>query len=173
MSDFWSAPYYLRRPKKIEKTFIFTFTPSNLSSKNPKMLDVKEETPFNKGVRSGGKISITHDSYDNATFKNQYLQNIWNLGYSPLWAPCDMLLTYHVTTYWSNIQWICVFFQIYERRHHCRSCGQLFCSSCSQYQAEIPRFKICKPVRVCKACYDSLIAEKMTASTTKSSPKKN
>ena len=43
-----------------------------------------------------------------------------------------------------------------------KTCDELVidCSSCSQYQAEIPRFKICKPVRVCKACFDSLSAEK-------------
>ncbi|CAB4066173.1 WDFY3 [Lepeophtheirus salmonis] len=40
-------------------------------------------------------------------------------------------------------------FTIYERRHHCRNCGKVFCSSCSQYQAEIPRLKIMHPVRVC------------------------
>jgi hypothetical protein len=43
-----------------------------------------------------------------------------------------------------------------------KTCDELVidCSSCSQYQAEIPRFKICKPARVCKACFDSLSAEK-------------
>ena len=33
-------------------------------------------------------------------------------------------------------------FTIYERRHHCRACGRLFCSSCSQYQSDIPELKI-------------------------------
>ena len=47
-------------------------------------------------------------------------------------------------------------FTIYERRHHCRACGKLFCSSCSQYQANIPKLKIHHNVRVCKPCHDSL-----------------
>ena len=51
-------------------------------------------------------------------------------------------------------------FTIYERRHHCRCCGRVFCSSCSQYQAEIPRLKILQPVRVCKTCHDSETSQK-------------
>ena len=47
-------------------------------------------------------------------------------------------------------------FTIYERRHHCRSCGKLFCSSCSQYQSEIEKLNIHDKVRVCKTCYDEL-----------------
>ena len=50
-------------------------------------------------------------------------------------------------------------FTIYERRHHCRACGKLFCSSCSQYQSEIPKMKILQKVRVCKSCFDQLRAE--------------
>jgi hypothetical protein len=50
-------------------------------------------------------------------------------------------------------------FTIYERRHHCRHCGKLFCSSCSQYQSEIPEMKIHQKVRVCKTCHDRLLQE--------------
>ena len=53
-------------------------------------------------------------------------------------------------------------FTIYERKHHCRNCGKVFCSSCSQYQAEIPRLKIMQPVRVCKPCHIELINAKST-----------
>lgn len=47
-------------------------------------------------------------------------------------------------------------FSIYERRHHCRNCGQLFCSKCSRFEAEISRLRIFKPVRVCQGCHTSL-----------------
>ena len=50
-------------------------------------------------------------------------------------------------------------FNIYERRHHCRSCGKLFCSSCSKYQSSIPKMKIVQKVRVCKPCHDALNRE--------------
>uniref|UniRef100_T1IS53 WD repeat and FYVE domain-containing protein 3 n=1 Tax=Strigamia maritima TaxID=126957 RepID=T1IS53_STRMM len=53
-------------------------------------------------------------------------------------------------------------FTFSERRHHCRNCGQLFCSrfdenennkGCSRFESEISRLRILKPVRVCQACY--------------------
>ena len=50
-------------------------------------------------------------------------------------------------------------FTFVERKHHCRNCGGVFCSSCSQYKKEIPRMKIHQPVRVCKACLESLSSE--------------
>jgi len=49
-------------------------------------------------------------------------------------------------------------FTIYERRHHCRNCGRLFCSACSRYQAEIPKLQIHQQVRVCRQCYNTLQA---------------
>ncbi|KAK2144407.1 hypothetical protein LSH36_759g01035 [Paralvinella palmiformis] len=49
-------------------------------------------------------------------------------------------------------------FSFSERRHHCRNCGQLFCSRCSRYETEIKRLRIVKPVRVCQLCYNSLKA---------------
>ncbi|BES87468.1 Beach [Nesidiocoris tenuis] len=47
-------------------------------------------------------------------------------------------------------------FSIYERRHHCRNCGLLFCSKCSRFESEISRLRILKPVRVCQGCHSSL-----------------
>lgn len=47
-------------------------------------------------------------------------------------------------------------FSFAERRHHCRNCGQLFCSKCSSYETEISRLRIVKPVRVCHSCYQTL-----------------
>ncbi|XP_060523655.1 WD repeat and FYVE domain-containing protein 3 [Cylas formicarius] len=51
-------------------------------------------------------------------------------------------------------------FTLYERRHHCRNCGQVFCSRCSRFESEISRLRILKPVRVCQACYAALKGEK-------------
>ncbi|XP_043249922.1 WD repeat and FYVE domain-containing protein 3 isoform X1 [Colletes gigas] len=47
-------------------------------------------------------------------------------------------------------------FNLYERRHHCRNCGQVFCSKCSRFESKISRLGILKPVRVCQGCYSSL-----------------
>ncbi|XP_050700499.1 WD repeat and FYVE domain-containing protein 3-like isoform X2 [Eriocheir sinensis] len=51
-------------------------------------------------------------------------------------------------------------FSIYERRHHCRNCGHLFCSKCSRFESEISRLRILKPVRVCQKCYTTLRHDK-------------
>ncbi|XP_045600783.1 WD repeat and FYVE domain-containing protein 3 isoform X4 [Procambarus clarkii] len=51
-------------------------------------------------------------------------------------------------------------FSIYERRHHCRNCGHLFCSRCSKFESEIFRLRILKPVRVCQKCYTTLRHDK-------------
>ncbi|KFD70218.1 hypothetical protein M514_17568 [Trichuris suis] len=49
-------------------------------------------------------------------------------------------------------------FTLTERRHHCRNCGQLFCSRCSRFESEVKHLKIRKPVRVCQNCYVRLKA---------------
>lgn len=48
-----------------------------------------------------------------------------------------------------------VFTAVMNRRHHCRSCGHLICSSCSQYR--IPLLytgDLTKLQRVCRQCYE-------------------
>ncbi|PAA92433.1 hypothetical protein BOX15_Mlig029941g1 [Macrostomum lignano] len=47
-------------------------------------------------------------------------------------------------------------FTTFRRKHHCRSCGNIFCDECSDKRSIIPRFGIEKEVRVCKACYDEI-----------------
>uniref|UniRef100_A0A8C5UH31 FYVE-type domain-containing protein n=1 Tax=Malurus cyaneus samueli TaxID=2593467 RepID=A0A8C5UH31_9PASS len=44
-------------------------------------------------------------------------------------------------------------FTLLRRRHHCRSCGKIFCARCSPNAAVLPHYSQSKPVRVCTHCY--------------------
>ena len=60
-------------------------------------------------------------------------------------------------------------FRIYRRRHHCRSCSNIFCDDCSRYRCRIPQvikkiptrsgkeepINYNEDVRLCKSCYNS------------------
>ncbi|XP_035796230.1 protein RUFY3-like isoform X3 [Anopheles albimanus] len=56
-------------------------------------------------------------------------------------------------------------FSITRRKHHCRSCGKIFCSSCSEHVAPLPVAMDqqskdgSKPVRVCDHCWEKLTAK--------------
>lgn len=45
-------------------------------------------------------------------------------------------------------------FSTFKRRHHCRVCGQVFCSSCSAQSLPGEQFGYLGPVRVCNYCYN-------------------
>ncbi|XP_053671920.1 protein RUFY3 [Anopheles nili] len=59
-------------------------------------------------------------------------------------------------------------FGMTRRKHHCRNCGKIFCSSCSEHVATLPSFagsqradqqsppNGSKPVRVCDYCWEKL-----------------
>ncbi|KAJ8664463.1 hypothetical protein QAD02_006125 [Eretmocerus hayati] len=47
-------------------------------------------------------------------------------------------------------------FTTFQRKHHCRACGQVFCHQCSAKNSTIPKYGIEKEVRVCNTCYDLL-----------------
>ncbi|XP_038104614.1 RUN and FYVE domain-containing protein 2 isoform X2 [Culex quinquefasciatus] len=47
-------------------------------------------------------------------------------------------------------------FSITRRKHHCRHCGAIFCSSCSEHTAVILGESGGKPVRVCDVCWQRL-----------------
>lgn len=47
-------------------------------------------------------------------------------------------------------------FTITMRKHHCRHCGRVLCSKCSNNDVPIIKFGINKPVRVCYTCFEVL-----------------
>lgn len=46
-------------------------------------------------------------------------------------------------------------FTLARRKHHCRSCGEIFCGNCSNNEMPLPSSK--KPVRVCDGCHAFLL----------------
>ncbi|XP_050067962.1 uncharacterized protein LOC126556627 isoform X2 [Anopheles maculipalpis] len=47
-------------------------------------------------------------------------------------------------------------FWLGRRKHHCRSCGQIFCADCSEYTAHLPEERLYQPVRLCGPCYQRI-----------------
>ncbi|XP_053558169.1 myotubularin-related protein 3 isoform X2 [Bombina bombina] len=47
-------------------------------------------------------------------------------------------------------------FWLASRKHHCRNCGNVFCSSCCNQKVPVPSQQLFEPSRVCKSCYCSL-----------------
>jgi len=43
-------------------------------------------------------------------------------------------------------------FSLLKRRHHCRSCGKIYCSSCCKTKRKIPTLNIEVPQLVCEIC---------------------
>uniref|UniRef100_A0AAG5CVR9 Lateral signaling target protein 2 homolog n=1 Tax=Anopheles atroparvus TaxID=41427 RepID=A0AAG5CVR9_ANOAO len=52
------------------------------------------------------------------------------------------------------------------RKHHCRSCGQIFCANCSEYSAHLPDERLYQPVRLCGPCYQRISATVVGAAAT-------
>ncbi|KPI84232.1 hypothetical protein ABL78_6718 [Leptomonas seymouri] len=49
-------------------------------------------------------------------------------------------------------------FKLFRRRHHCRCCGGIFCSTCSGQTFVIPTYPSLIPQRVCRECHFLLSA---------------
>eukprot|EP01087_Luapelamoeba_hula_P014159 TRINITY_DN4103_c0_g1_i4.p1 TRINITY_DN4103_c0_g1~~TRINITY_DN4103_c0_g1_i4.p1 ORF type:complete len:148 (-),score=10.18 TRINITY_DN4103_c0_g1_i4:83-526(-) len=49
-------------------------------------------------------------------------------------------------------------FSFTNRRHHCRSCGQIFCNNCTSNRVPLPTLGLLTPERVCDKCFEVRIA---------------
>lgn len=63
---------------------------------------------------------------------------------APIWVPDELVAS--CTTCKQS-------FTILRRRHHCRNCGQIYCSTCSSHTMHLGQFGYTKPVRVCDPCF--------------------
>ncbi|KAF5287493.1 hypothetical protein FQA39_LY04121 [Lamprigera yunnana] len=110
--------------------------------------------------------------------KYNTLKDVMNLmkseGYKfPTLRESDAMFTADSAPEWSDGE-SChrcrTIFSVLTRKHHCRNCGQVFCSQCSQKSIPLPHFGIEKEVRVCDGCYEKV--SKPLMPTTKSSTAK-
>lgn len=67
-----------------------------------------------------------------------------NTQIAPVWTDRDSCFRCHTN------------FSAFTRKHHCRACGETFCSACSSKQCPILDYGIEDEVRVCESCYDRI-----------------
>ncbi|KAK7137664.1 hypothetical protein R3I94_013345 [Phoxinus phoxinus] len=53
-------------------------------------------------------------------------------------------------------------FSLARRKHHCRNCGDIYCSNCSSNELALPSYP--RPVRVCDVCHSLLLQRSSSAS---------
>ncbi|XP_067043559.1 hepatocyte growth factor-regulated tyrosine kinase substrate-like isoform X2 [Acropora muricata] len=71
----------------------------------------------------------------------------------------DALFTAETAPEWAegDVCHMCrVKFSTFQRQHHCRNCGQVFCQKCSSRVSIIPQYGIEREVRVCDPCFYKL-----------------
>ncbi|XP_059139631.1 hepatocyte growth factor-regulated tyrosine kinase substrate-like isoform X3 [Physella acuta] len=47
-------------------------------------------------------------------------------------------------------------FNVIQRKHHCRNCGEVFCGKCSSKTSIIPKLGFEREVRVCDSCFEKI-----------------
>uniref|UniRef100_A0A915JPC7 FYVE-type domain-containing protein n=1 Tax=Romanomermis culicivorax TaxID=13658 RepID=A0A915JPC7_ROMCU len=125
------------------------------------MRDVEGNTPFllaymngnfslcKAVLAAGACLAVVNDRFESIfnfpTPTKQLLFRILDqLVVEPKWAEGDCCSECSVK------------FSLTVRKHHCRHCGRLLCSKCSEQTMPILKYEINKPVRLCQICFDVL-----------------
>jgi len=74
----------------------------------------------------------------------QHIQNFYKFRKIAQWTP-DIQAT--------ECNKCHIVFSVIRRKHHCRSCGKVFCNNCSYLRTELPNFNYIEPQRVCSPCW--------------------
>ncbi|KJE91123.1 hypothetical protein CAOG_08593 [Capsaspora owczarzaki ATCC 30864] len=118
-------------------------------------MEALEERTRNPGGTNSGLIPIPNASTpDNGGREGQSadkggslmgigLQDVVGATEAPVWVP-DSGATMCMEC--------AAEFNIVRRRHHCRNCGRVFCSTCTSYSVMLS-YRDNKPSRVCRECY--------------------
>ncbi|XP_035782619.1 myotubularin-related protein 4-like isoform X4 [Anopheles albimanus] len=96
----------------------------------------------------------------NSSQQMQYSSSGVGTSASVLWVPD------HAVTRCTSCQ---MEFTLCRRKHHCRSCGQIFCAECSEYTAHLPDERFYQPVRLCGPCYQRISTITMATTTSSNS----
>eukprot|EP01134_Creolimax_fragrantissima_P003548 CFRG3548T1 len=102
------------------------------------------------GFKGDGAYQKIFDTYHRMRMEGfqfpecRVTEAMFRVDQAPEWLEGDQC--YNCRTYFGPIT----------RKHHCRNCGQIFCNSCSSYEAAIPKYGYEKAVRVCSGCHTLL-----------------
>ncbi|XP_064182533.1 lateral signaling target protein 2 homolog isoform X2 [Anguilla rostrata] len=111
--------------------------------------DSEEENVENKRMEEEEKTvqeesGLQQEGCELCVDQRRGVPRVGNVAGPPVWVPdsaCDHCMACHAP------------FTLLRRRHHCRSCGKIFCSRCSPNEAPLPRLGQRTPVRVCNHCF--------------------
>lgn len=127
------------------KDIVKTTTHENLKKKILELIQAWafafRNSPKYTAVRDTVNIMKT-EGYEFPAFKES--DAMFSADTAPEWADGDVCHRCRVP------------FGYVQRKHHCRACGQVFCSQCSNKKSMLPKFGIEKEVRVCEACFDQV-----------------